>query len=109
MSAVPRSATISVHSAQRFNAMAPMASVACAQPGADRAATRAALLAQPGIGEWTADYLLMRAVGDPDVLLDSDLGVRKAAKSLDIEISNDRLDWAPWRSYATHQLWATLH
>jgi len=59
-------------------------------PGADRAATRAALLAQPGIGEWTAEYLLMRAVGDPDVLLGSDLGVRKAAKSLDIEISNGR-------------------
>jgi len=78
-------------------------------PGADRAATRAALLAQPGIGEWTAEYLLMRAVGDPDVLLGSDLGVRKATKSLDIEISNGRPDWAPWRSYATHQLWATLH
>jgi AraC family transcriptional regulator of adaptative response / DNA-3-methyladenine glycosylase II len=78
-------------------------------PGADRVATRAALLAQPGIGEWTAEYLLMRAVGDPDVLLGSDLGVRKAAKSLDIEISNGRPDWAPWRSYATHQLWATLH
>ena len=78
-------------------------------PGADRTTTRAALLSLPGIGAWTADYLLMRAVGDPDVLLASDLGVRKAAKSLDVEISSGRPDWAPWRSYATHHLWATLH
>jgi AraC family transcriptional regulator of adaptative response / DNA-3-methyladenine glycosylase II len=78
-------------------------------PGADRAAARTALLALPGIGPWTADYLLMRAIGDPDILLASDLGVRKAADSLDIEIDDRRLDWAPWRSYASHHLWATLH
>jgi AraC family transcriptional regulator of adaptative response / DNA-3-methyladenine glycosylase II len=78
-------------------------------PGADRHATRAALLARPGIGGWTADYLLMRAVGDPDILLASDLGVRKAARSLGVELSGGRPEWAPWRSYATHQLWATLH
>jgi AraC family transcriptional regulator of adaptative response / DNA-3-methyladenine glycosylase II len=78
-------------------------------PGADRSATRDALLAMPGIGPWTADYLLMRAVGDPDVLLATDLGVRTAAESLDIEITGNRPDWAPWRSYASHQLWAILH
>jgi AraC family transcriptional regulator of adaptative response / DNA-3-methyladenine glycosylase II len=77
--------------------------------GADRIATRAALLAQPGIGPWTADYLLMRAVGDPDVLLAGDLGVRKAAASLGIVLRDSRPDWAPWRSYATHHIWATLH
>jgi AraC family transcriptional regulator of adaptative response / DNA-3-methyladenine glycosylase II len=77
-------------------------------PGADRPATRAALLALPGVGPWTADYVMMRAVGDPDVLLGTDLGVRKAAKSLDIEISGGRPDWAPWRSYASHLLWRSL-
>ena len=77
-------------------------------PGADRAETRAALLAIPGIGTWTADYLLMRAVGDPDVLLDSDLGVRKAASELDLDLTTAARHWAPWRSYATHQLWANL-
>jgi AraC family transcriptional regulator, regulatory protein of adaptative response / DNA-3-methyladenine glycosylase II len=77
-------------------------------PGADRIETRAALLTIPGIGSWTADYLLMRAIGDPDVLLASDLGVRQAAQSLDIELSDGRPDWAPWRSYATHQLWRIL-
>jgi AraC family transcriptional regulator of adaptative response / DNA-3-methyladenine glycosylase II len=77
-------------------------------PGADRVATRAALLALPGIGSWTADYLLMRALGDPDVLLGTDLGIRKAAESLDIEISGGRPDWAPWRSYTSHLLWRSL-
>jgi AraC family transcriptional regulator, regulatory protein of adaptative response / DNA-3-methyladenine glycosylase II len=77
-------------------------------PGADRVASRAALLATPGIGAWTADYLLMRAIGDPDVLLMGDLGVQRAAASLDIEISDGRPGLAPWRSYATHQLWRLL-
>jgi AraC family transcriptional regulator of adaptative response / DNA-3-methyladenine glycosylase II len=77
-------------------------------PGADRVASRAALLATPGIGAWTADYLLMRAIGDPDVLLIGDLGVQRAAASFDIEISDGRPGWAPWRSYATHQLWRLL-
>jgi len=77
-------------------------------PGADRGASRTALLATPGIGGWTAGYLLMRAIGDPDVLLTGDLGVQRAAASLDIEISDRRPDWAPWRSYATHQLWRHL-
>ena len=78
-------------------------------PGADRTDARSALLALPGIGPWTADYLLMRAIGGPDILLATDLGVRKAANSLDIEIDDRRPDWAPWRSYATHHLWATSH
>ena len=77
-------------------------------PGADRGASRTALLATSGIGAWTADYLLMRAIGDPDVLLTGDLGVQHAAASLDIEISDGRPGWAPWRSYATHQLWRHL-
>ena len=44
---------------------------------ADRAETRAALLALPGIGPWTADYVAMRALGDPDVFLPTDIGVRR--------------------------------
>jgi AraC family transcriptional regulator of adaptative response / DNA-3-methyladenine glycosylase II len=77
-------------------------------PGADRAASRVALLATPGIGAWTAEYLLMRAVGDPDVLLTGDLGLRRAAASLGMDVSDGRPGWAPWRSYATHQLWRLL-
>ena len=51
----------------------------------DRAETRAALLALPGIGPWTADYVTMRALGDPDVFLPTDVGVRNAAARLDID------------------------
>lgn len=77
-------------------------------PGADRAEARAALLEMPGVGIWTADYLVMRALGDPDVLLDSDLGIRRAAAELDVELATAGQRWAPWRSYATHHLWANL-
>jgi AraC family transcriptional regulator of adaptative response / DNA-3-methyladenine glycosylase II len=78
-------------------------------PGADRDRERAALLALPGIGPWTADYIQMRTMSDPDVLLATDLGVRKAAEVLDVDLSGGRPDWAPWRSYATHHLWSALH
>ena len=75
-------------------------------PGVDRDAERARLLALPGIGPWTADYLRMRALGDPDVLLSGDLGVRRAAAALGVDLTAGDGDWAPWRSYATHHLWA---
>ncbi len=77
-------------------------------PGADRSLERAALLALPGVGPWTADYLRMRALSDPDVLLDTDLGVRKAAARLGVELDRGSR-WAPWRSYVSHHLWASLH
>lgn len=75
-------------------------------PGVDRAAARAELLALPGVGPWTADYLLMRAAGDPDVLLASDLIVRRAADDLGLDLGGGRPSWSPWRSYATYHLWA---
>ena len=77
-------------------------------PGADRSEIRAQLIALRGIGPWTADYLRMRAVGEPDVLLSTDLGVRDAAKKLSLDLADGKPSWAPWRSYATHHLWATL-
>ncbi len=83
------------------------------EPGADRAAVRAGLLRLPGIGPWTAGYVLMRALGDPDVLLDADLGVRRAIEAAGGDgapaaIARRGAAWAPWRSYATHALWARL-
>jgi AraC family transcriptional regulator of adaptative response / DNA-3-methyladenine glycosylase II len=77
--------------------------------GADRDATRAALLALPGVGPWTADYLMMRATGHPDVLLATDLGVRRAADDLGLDLRDGRPDWSPWRSYATYHLWAHMY
>ncbi|HEY1740808.1 MAG TPA: DNA-3-methyladenine glycosylase 2 family protein, partial [Acidimicrobiia bacterium] len=81
--------------------------------GADRAEARAALLALPGIGPWTADCLSMRALGDPDVFLAGDLGVRKGAALLGIDSAPRPLAayaarWGPWRSYAVLHLWSTL-
>ncbi|MDX6495878.1 MAG: AraC family transcriptional regulator [Gaiellales bacterium] len=78
-------------------------------PDADRGREHAALLALPGIGPWTADYISMRAMGDTDVLLGTDLGVRKSADRLGVDLADGCPDWAPWRSYATHHLWAALH
>jgi AraC family transcriptional regulator of adaptative response / DNA-3-methyladenine glycosylase II len=68
-------------------------------PGADRDETRARLLAMPGIGPWTADYLAMRALGDPDAFPGTDLVLRRRTAGLD----PDR--WRPWRSYAAMHLW----
>jgi len=82
-------------------------------PGADRNETYQQLLQVPGIGDWTAGYIVMRALGDPDTFLASDLGIKKAGVRLGIgsnprAISEHAAAWRPWRSYATHQLWATL-
>src|SRR4051794_14335534 len=49
------------------------------EPGA---ATRGRLLAVPGIGPWTADYIALRALGDPDAFPAGDLGVRRGARAL---------------------------
>jgi len=82
-------------------------------PGADRLETRARLTALAGIGEWTADYIMMRAFGDPDVALTTDLGVRTALLQMRAPIGRSDLqryaaDWSPWGSYATLALWSSL-
>jgi AraC family transcriptional regulator of adaptative response / DNA-3-methyladenine glycosylase II len=78
-------------------------------PGADRERTRATLMSLPGIGAWTADYVRMRALADPDVLLTGDLAIVRAAAAAGVTLDRGRPDWAPWRSYASHQLWASVH
>ncbi|MFE7967221.1 AlkA N-terminal domain-containing protein [Streptomyces cellulosae] len=74
--------------------------------------TRAALLALPGFGPWTADVIAMRALGDPDAFLPTDLGVRRAAQALGLPSTPSALAtraaaWRPWRAYAVQYLWAT--
>lgn len=78
---------------------------------ADRIDVRNALLALPGIGPWTAGYIAMRALGDPDAFLPTDIGVRNALKRLgenpeDAEQLSQA--WRPWRSYAQMHLWTSL-
>ncbi|MGY2875498.1 AraC family transcriptional regulator, regulatory protein of adaptative response / DNA-3-methyladenine glycosylase II [Marmoricola sp. URHA0025 HA25] len=75
----------------------------------DRAEVRARLLALPGIGPWTADYVAFRMLGDPDVFLPTDVGVRHAAARLGIDDVAGRSErWRPWRSYALIHLWSSL-
>ncbi|MEU8332852.1 AlkA N-terminal domain-containing protein [Micromonospora sp. NPDC048839] len=78
--------------------------------GVDREEAVRGLLALPGIGPWTANYLAMRAFGDPDILLSTDLAVRRGAAALGLPDNPTTLDryadrWRPWRSYATMRLW----
>ncbi|MGI8879719.1 MAG: AlkA N-terminal domain-containing protein [Jatrophihabitans sp.] len=73
--------------------------------GADRDDASGALLQLPGVGPWTVRYVRMRALADPDVLLDTDLAVRRMLTELGItQKHTDRS--APWRSYVSHHLWA---
>ncbi|PAZ14424.1 DNA-3-methyladenine glycosylase [Streptomyces sp. SA15] len=74
--------------------------------------TRARLLTLPGFGPWTADVIAMRALGDPDAFLPTDLGIRRAAQELGLPSTPAALTaraaaWRPWRAYAVQYLWAT--
>jgi AraC family transcriptional regulator of adaptative response / DNA-3-methyladenine glycosylase II len=80
-------------------------------PGADPAELRASLVALPGIGPWTAEYVAMRALRDPDAFMPTDLGIRRAALALGLpddplHLSALSEGWRPWRSYAMAHLWA---
>ncbi|MFE3462038.1 Ada metal-binding domain-containing protein [Nocardiopsis aegyptia] len=82
-------------------------------PGCDREETERTLLGLRGIGPWTAGYIRMRGLGDPDVFLHGDLGVRLALEARGRPATpgaaaRDALAWSPWRSYANHLLWASL-
>jgi AraC family transcriptional regulator of adaptative response / DNA-3-methyladenine glycosylase II len=100
-------------------------------PGADRDRAGAKLLALPGIGPWTASYIRMRALSDPDAFLPADVGVLEALSQLGapplsaLPLAADGTpaggragaakaaavlaeSWRPWRSYAVHHLWAFL-
>lgn len=78
--------------------------------GRDPAALRAELCALPGIGPWSAGYLAMRVLGDPDELLATDLAIRRGAQALGLpgdasSLTGRARSWSPWRSYAATHLW----
>jgi len=69
------------------------------------------LTALPGIGHWTAHYVAMRALNEPDAFPDTDLGLRRALTGNHPPISGAELStisesWRPWRAYAAMLLWA---
>ncbi len=77
--------------------------------GADPREEIKKMLAIPGIGAWTAQYIAMRAMGWPDAFLETDAGIKKA---LPLYTAKQLLDlaqaWRPFRSYATVSLWNSL-
>jgi AraC family transcriptional regulator of adaptative response / DNA-3-methyladenine glycosylase II len=79
------------------------------EPGAVPDATMAQLIAIPGIGPWTAQYIAMRALRWPDAFPKEDIIVRKALGDVSAADADARSHaWRPWRSYATLHLWNTM-
>jgi AraC family transcriptional regulator of adaptative response / DNA-3-methyladenine glycosylase II len=79
------------------------------EPGVDVDATLLRLRAVPGIGDWTAQYLAMRALGWPDAFPAADVGVMRALGVATPKAAAAAADaWRPWRGYAVIHLWRTL-
>ena len=78
--------------------------------GASAETVCAEMAALPGIGEWTAQYVALRALGEPDAFPSSDLVLRKMSAQGSLALSNTALEtkaeaWRPWRGYAAMHLW----
>ena len=77
--------------------------------GSDPEVTMAQLRELPGVGEWTAQYIAMRALGWPDAFPHTDLGIRKALGSVSPRRVLEMAEaWRPWRAYAAMHLWKSL-
>jgi AraC family transcriptional regulator of adaptative response / DNA-3-methyladenine glycosylase II len=103
---VPRARAETIRGLAR--AVAGGALVLDAALGLDDAVAR--LRALPGIGEWTAQYVAMRGLGEPDAFPAGDLGVRKALGNghglpSEAAVSRAAEAWRPWRAYAVMHLW----
>jgi 3-methyladenine DNA glycosylase/8-oxoguanine DNA glycosylase len=73
-----------------------------------------ALAAIPGIGTWSAQYIVLRALGDPDAFPSGDLLLRRLASNCNGLMAESDLEqqseaWRPWRAYAAVHLWCTNH
>lgn len=85
--------------------------------GADTRALHDQLTSMPGIGQWTASYLMLRVMGDPDVWMTGDVVLLTGAKKLGLldpaskktaahrALESHARRWSPWRSYAAMHLW----
>jgi AraC family transcriptional regulator of adaptative response / DNA-3-methyladenine glycosylase II len=83
-------------------------------PGADVASTTAALKELPGIGDWTAQYIAMRALRWPDAFPAGDVALHKAlgvqqSRQPAREAEAASQAWKPWRSYAVVRAWSALY
>jgi AraC family transcriptional regulator of adaptative response / DNA-3-methyladenine glycosylase II len=80
------------------------------EPGADLESVVGGLKEVAGIGDWTAHYVAMRALGEPDAFPEDDLGLRRAlagggAPVSRLELRRRAEAWRPWRAYAAMHLW----
>ncbi|PPG04992.1 DNA-3-methyladenine glycosylase [Pseudoclavibacter sp. RFBI5] len=82
-------------------------------PGDDIAEQHEALTAFKGIGDWTAGYVSMRVLGNPDVLLTGDVALRSGARALGLPpepraLTDVAEQFRPWRSYLSLHLWGAV-
>jgi AraC family transcriptional regulator of adaptative response / DNA-3-methyladenine glycosylase II len=80
------------------------------EPGGDPDKAGKELTAIPGVGDWTANYIAMRALRSPDAFLPGDVVVRKAlggATPTEAAVLSE--SWRPFRSYATMHLWKSVN
>ena len=102
---MPRKRGASIHAVASASASGQLSLV----PGLDPATAREQLVQFNGIGEWTAAYVAMRALADPDAIPIADLGIRKAlGLSRDKDVEARTVAWRPWRAYAAIYLWLSL-
>ncbi len=75
-------------------------------PGSTPDEARERLMALPGIGPWTSEYIAMRALRYPDAFPESDLGLLRALGGSGLaQLRKTAQPWRPWRSYAAMHLW----
>jgi len=102
----------------RKRALSSLARAAIADPslfngGADLEESLATLRALPGVGEWTAQYIAMRALREPDAFPAADVALMRAMEESGARPNAKDLTaraeaWRPWRAYAAQHLWASL-
>lgn len=79
------------------------------QPAGNLEETAKTLNAIPGIGPWTAQYIAMRALADPDAFPHSDLALLKAFQlKRPAELLRAAENWQPWRAYAAMHIWNSM-
>jgi AraC family transcriptional regulator of adaptative response / DNA-3-methyladenine glycosylase II len=102
--------------AARGRALSSLAAAAAADPrlfdrDEDLETAVARLTALPGIGEWTAQYIAIRALRKPDAFPATDIGLLRAMtdaagrRPTPAELLARAETWRPWRAYAAQHLW----
>jgi AraC family transcriptional regulator of adaptative response / DNA-3-methyladenine glycosylase II len=80
------------------------------EPNLDPEVVMGKLQELPGIGEWTAQYIAMRALRWPNAFPAADLGLQKAWGATSVQSLRDASEaWRPWRAYAAIYLWESLY